>query len=317
MSLERRDFLKLCSATVAGMGVSQLFSPAVHEALAASLDGSRPPVLWIQGSGCTGCSVSLLNSTEPRIADVLLKIISLEYHPTVMAWEGEPAMEHMYKIAEKFKGKYFVVVEGAIPVAADGKYCVIGEAHHKEITMVQAMKDLAPGAAAVLAIGTCATYGGIPAAEGNLTEAKSVRDFFADAGIKTPVVNIAGCPPHPDWIVGTIAVALDAIGKHGLEKGLGEVVKLLDEEGRPTPFFGENIHENCPYLDKFDEEKFSEVFTDKANCRYDIGCKGPDTMADCYKRKWNNGINWCVENAVCIGCTEPDFPDGKSPFYES
>ncbi|MDL2285718.1 hydrogenase small subunit [Desulfovibrio sp. OttesenSCG-928-F07] len=317
MSLNRRDFVKLCSGTVAGMGISQMFHPAVAEAISGSLDGSRPPVIWLQGQGCTGCSVSLLNSTHPAIADVLLKVISLEFHPTVMAWEGEDAFAHMYKIAEEYKGKFFLVVEGSIPTAADGKYCVVGEMHHEEYTMARTMMDLAPNAAAVLAIGTCAAYGGIPAAEGSITDALSVRQFHEQQGIATPVVNIPGCPPHPDWIVGTLTVALDAIGKLGLEKGLGAVVELLDDEGRPVPFYGENIHDNCPYLPAFDEGEMAEAFPAEKKCRMELGCKGPATYADCYKRKWNNGINWCVENAVCIGCVEPDFPDGKSPFYES
>jgi hydrogenase small subunit len=79
-------------------------------------------------------------------------------------------------------------------------------------------------------------------------------------------------------------------------------------------FFGDNLHETCPYLDQYDNSEFSETFT-KPGCKAELGCKGPSTYADCAKRRWNNGINWCVENAVCIGCVEPDFPDGKSPFY--
>ncbi|MGX7948440.1 NiFeSe hydrogenase small subunit [Oleidesulfovibrio alaskensis] len=317
MSLSRRNFVKLCTGTVAGFGVSQMFHPAIRDALADTLKGDRPPVLWLQGQGCTGCSVSLLNSVHPSIKDVLLDVISLEFHPTVMAWEGEHAIEHMMKIAEKYEGKFFVVVEGSIPLAADGKYCIIGDIDHKEISIADAMRDIAAKSAAVLAVGTCAAYGGIPAAEGNLTEAVSVQQFFEQEGIKTPVVNIPGCPPHPDWIVGTVVVALDAIKKHGLQGGLGEVVKLLDGDGRPTPFYGTNIHDNCPYLPQFEEYVMSETFTQKDGCRYELGCKGPSTMADCYKRKWNNGVNWCISNAVCIGCVEPDFPDGKSPFYES
>ncbi|MEZ0574474.1 NiFeSe hydrogenase small subunit [Halodesulfovibrio aestuarii] len=316
MSLNRRDFVKLCTGTVAGLGVSQMFNPAVCEAISGSLNGERPPVLWLQGAGCTGCSVSLLNSVNPHIKDVLLKVISLEFHPTVMAWEGEPAMEHMFKIADKYDGKFFLVVEGSIPTEAEGKYCVVGEADHQEITMVEAMKELGPKAAAVLAIGTCSAYGGIPAAAGSQTGAKGVRDFFESEEIATPVVNIPGCPPHPDWIVGTVTVALDAIKKHGLADGLGEVVEILDDDGRPTPFYGENIHDNCPYLEDFDNDLLATKFTDVRGCRMELGCKGPDTMSDCYKRKWNNGMNWCVQNAVCIGCVEPDFPDGKSPFYE-
>lgn len=317
MSLTRRDFVKLCTGTVAGFGISQMFHPAVHEALAGTLTGERPPVFWLQGQGCTGCSVTLLNSVHPSIADVLLKVISLEFHPTVMAWEGEHAIEHMRKVAEKFKGKFFLIIEGSVPVEADGKYCIIGEANHHEISMVDALKEFGPNAAAVLAVGTCAAYGGIPAAEGSETGATAVSKFLGDNGIKTPVVNIPGCPPHPDWIVGTVVLALDAIKKNGLEGGLAEVVKVLDSDGRPTPFFGRNIHENCPYLDKYDEGVMSATFTDKVGCRYDLGCKGPMTMADCFERKWNGGVNWCVQNAVCIGCVEPDFPDGKSPFYQA
>ena len=128
MALSRRDFVKLCSGTVAGFGVSQMFHPAIHEAFAQTLTGERPPVFWVQGQGCTGCSVTLLNSTHPSIADVLLKIISLEFHPTVMAAEGEGAYEHMMRVAEKFKGKFIFAVEGAVPVAHDGKCCVVAEA---------------------------------------------------------------------------------------------------------------------------------------------------------------------------------------------
>lgn len=163
MALSRRDFVKLCSGTVAGFGVSQMFHPAIHEAFAQTLTGERPPVFWVQGQGCTGCSVTLLNSTHPSIADVLLKIISLEFHPTVMAAEGEGAYEHMMRVAEKFKGKFIFAVEGAVPVAHDGKCCVVAEADHHEVTMTEVTKVLAANAAAVLAVGTCAAYGGIPA----------------------------------------------------------------------------------------------------------------------------------------------------------
>ncbi len=316
MSLERRDFIKLCTSTVAGFGISQMFHPAIRDALADTLTGARPPVLWLQGQGCTGCSVTLLNTVNPSIADVLLKIISLEFHPTVMAGEGEGAINHMNAVAAANKGKFFIVVEGAVPVEAKGRYCVIGEAQHKEITMVDALKDLAPNAAAVLAVGTCAAFGGIPAAKGSATGAMSVSAFLKKNNIKTPVVNISGCPPHPDWIVGTIAVALQLVKEKGLEAGLGEVVKLLDKEGRPVPFYGESTHEGCPHLKDYDAGKMCPTFTQKSGCRYDLGCKGPSANCDSFKRKWN-GVNWCVDNATCIGCTESDFPDGKSPFYSN
>jgi hydrogenase small subunit len=300
--VSRRNFLKTVTGTVAGIGISQVINPALIQALEKGL--KRHPVLWVQGQGCTGCSVSLLNSVSPPIADVLLKVISLQFHPTIGACEGELAMEHLYAVAEEYKGRFSLVVEGAIPTAAEGKYCVIGEMNHKEITMVDVVKDLGAIAGSVLAIGTCATYGGIPAAKGNVTGATGVMDFFKTQGIKTPVVNIPGCPSHPDWIVGTIV--------HLLEKGIPE----LDEVGRPTLFFGENIHDNCPRLDMYEAGEMSATLSDPKGCRMDLGCKGPDTYADCYKRKWNGGLNWCVDNSVCIGCVEPGFPDSSSPFYE-
>lgn len=300
--VSRRNFLKAVTGTAAGIGISQMFNPALVKAMQKAL--ANHPVLWIQGQGCTGCSVSLLNSVDPSIADVLLKVISLQFHPTVMAGEGGTAMENLYHIAKQYKGRFSLAVEGAIPMGADGKYCIVGELHHKEITMVDITKDLGAKAGSVLAIGACAAYGGIPAAEGNETGATSVMDFFKASGIKTPVVNIPGCPPHPDWIVGAIA--------HLLTKGIPK----LDAYGRPTVFFGENIHDNCPRLDEYDNGDMAEKLSDAKGCRMDIGCKGPDTYADCFKRKWNSGMNWCIDNAVCIGCVEPGFPDGTSPFYE-
>ena len=289
MALSRRDFVKLCSGTVAGFGVSQMFHPAIHEAFAQTLTGERPPVFWVQGQGCTGCSVTLLNSTHPSIADVLLKIISLEFHPTVMAAEGEGAYEHMMRVAEKFKGKFIFAVEGAVPVAHDGKCCVVAEAGHHEVTMTEVTKVLAANAAAVLAVGTCAAYGGIPA----------------------PVINIPGCPPHPDWIVGTIGLGLQALATNTL----GLLVKQgLDANGRPKAFY-KNVHMNCPHLSAFEAGHMVKTMSDKDGCRFSMGCKGPRSACDSFERKWNNGVNWCVNNATCIGCTSPTFPDGQSPFY--
>ncbi|MFP4071499.1 MAG: NiFeSe hydrogenase small subunit [Desulfovibrionales bacterium] len=302
MSLSRREFVKLCTGTVAGLGISQIFHPGLVLAVKEAV--KKTPVIWIQGQGCTGCSVSLLNAVHPSIKEVLLEIISLEYNPTVMAAEGHVAMEHMFEVAKQNQGKFFLVVEGSIPTEADGKYCIIGEMGHHHVSMVEAAQELGKMAAATVAVGTCATFGGIPAAWGSETGAKSVQDFFAMSGIKTPVINVAGCPPHPDWIVGTVA--------HVLMYGIPE----LDDYARPTLFFGSNIHENCAYRGYYDEGVFSETFTQKVGCRLEVGCKGPNANADCWKRRWNNGVNWCVENAVCIGCTEPGFPDDMSPFYE-
>ena len=317
MSLSRREFIRICTATVAGYGISRMFHPAVRQALAETLTGERPPVFWLQGQSCTGCSVSLLNSTHPAIADVLLQIISLDFHATLLASEGEPAIQFMQRTAREKQGQFLVVVEGAVPVEQQGRYCVIGESAHKEITMKDMLRTLAPDAAAVLAVGTCASYGGVPAARGSVTGAMGVRSFFQANGINTPVINIPGCPPHPDWMLGTLLLALESIHQKGLSGGLAEILELLDEEGRPKPFYGANTHENCPYLYLFDEGTMAGNINDKNGCRYALGCKGPVSMCDSPTRRWNGRVSWCVENALCIGCVQPDFPDGQSPFYES
>jgi hydrogenase small subunit len=301
MSITRRQFLKICAGTGIAIGASETLLPEIVAALEKAAAGN-PPVLWIQGGGCTGCSVSLLNTVHPNIAEVLLKIISLKFHPTVMASSGELAMETLYKMAEAYKGKYFLALEGTVETAANGKYCMPGELKGKEITIVDMMKNFGSKAAAVLALGQCGAYGGIPAAEPNPTGSKGVRDFFKDVGIKTPVINIPGCPPHPDWIVGTIA--------HVLLFGIPE----LDSEGRPKLFYGTLVHDNCPYRSYYDEKKFAKSFGEEG-CRVELGCKGPESYSDCWKRGWNNNVNWCIHNSLCLGCTEPGYPDRFSPFY--
>ncbi|MCH5277596.1 MAG: hydrogenase small subunit [Desulfovibrionaceae bacterium] len=316
MTLSRRDFVRLCSGTVAGYGISRIFHPAVRQTLAETLTGERPHVFWLQGQGCTGCSVSLLNSAHPAIAELLLRIISLDFHPTLMAGEGEPAISLMHRLAGEQRGRFFLVVEGAVPVRENGRFCVIGEDRHRELTLEGVLRDMAPQAAAVLAMGSCAAYGGVSAARGSVTGAMGMRAFLHSAEIQTPVVNIPGCPPHPDWMTGTLLVALDAVGRHGPAEGVAEVMRLLDAEGRPTLFYGANTHQNCPYLYLFDEGRMAGVITDKSGCRYDLGCKGPGAMCDSPARRWNGAVNWCVENALCTGCVQPDFPDGQSPFYE-
>lgn len=301
MSISRRQFLKLCGATGAAFSVSGSLIPEIVAAMEKAAAGN-PPVVWVQGSGCTGCSVSLLNTVHPSIAEVLLKIISLKYHPTVMASAGEKAFDYLYATADKNKGKFFMAVEGSIATGEGGKYCIPGKLKGKEVTFVEMMKDLGTKAAAVLALGQCAAYGGIPAAEPSPTGSKCVMEFFKDEGIKTPVINIPGCPPHPDWIVGTIA--------HVLMFGIPE----LDSDGRPTLFYSTNVHDNCPYRSYYEEKKYSKSFGDEG-CRIELGCKGPESFADCWKRGWNKNVNWCIHNSICFGCTQPGFPDKFSPLY--
>ena len=313
--LSRRDFVRSSLAAAALGGVTSGFFPCVGQALGETLTAVRPPVFWLQGMGCTGCSVSILNSLHPRIADVLLHVIRMDFHPTLMADEGEGAVEFMLRMAEEHDGGFVLVQEGAVSEKSGGRFCVIGEAGHQEFPLSVMLEKLAPHAAAVLAVGSCAAYGGVSAARGAVTGAMGVGEFFREKGIVTPVVNIPGCPPHPDWMVGTILILLDAVERLGLAEGVKAVAGGLDAWGRPRAFYGATTHENCPYLYKFDEKSMATSLTDKQNCRYALGCKGPGAWCDSPLRRWNDRVNWCVENALCIGCVQPDFPDGQSPFY--
>ena len=314
--LSRRIFLRSSLMTAALLGVTRTMRPCVAEALADTLHAMRPPVFWLQGMGCTGCSVSLLNSLHPDIANVLLHVIRMDFHPTLMADEGEGAMEFMLRMAKEQDKGFLLVVEGAVSEEKEGRYCVIGEAGHEEFPLSSTLARLAPHAAAVLAVGTCAAYGGVSAAEGSVTGAMGVQDFFRRKGIETPVVNIPGCPPHPDWMVGTLLLLLDAVERLGMAEGVAALAKSLDSRGRPLAFYGNTTHEKCPYLYLFDEGRMAATLADKSGCRYGLGCKGPGAWCDSPLRRWNGRVNWCVENALCIGCVQPDFPDGQSLFYE-
>jgi len=270
------------------------------------------PVIWLQGAGCTGCSVSVLNAVSPRIQNLLLDELvpghqlNLIFHATIMAGQGEPVIDVLKDAEKNRKGGYILVVEGAIPTAEGGAYGSIGEKDGKHLTIEQSVTDLGKNAMLVIALGTCAAFGGIPAAKPNPTLCKGVKTVFNEKGIETPVVNLPGCPLHPEWFTGTVSVILFS-GVDALE---------LDQLGRPRLFYGQLIHENCPRRADFDKGKFAEKLGDPG-CLYKLGCKGHYTYADCPLRQWNNGVNWCVKaGSPCLACVEPEFPDGTSPMYE-
>ncbi|MGE5307805.1 MAG: hydrogenase small subunit [Deltaproteobacteria bacterium] len=298
MELTRREFLKICSASAIGAGVSQILQPSVVKALEDTA-ATRPPVVWLQGCNCTGCAVSLLNTNHPTIAEVLTKIISLEYQSNVMAASGELAVSYLDMVTEKAKGKFFLLMEGAIPTKDGGVYCTIGQRDGKEMTILDTVKEIGPKAAAIIAVGDCSSWGGIPAAKPNPTDCKPIDQIVQGV----PIIKLAGCPPHPDWLLGTVV--------HVLLFGIPE----LDKMGRPKMFYGESVHQNCPNYSYFQEGKMAKKFGDKG-CLIELGCKGPMTNSDCPLRKWNSGVNWCIgAGAPCIGCCSETFPDGNGSFY--
>ena len=271
------------------------------------------PVVYLQTAACSGCAVSLLNTASPTIKNVLIDQIApgvhinLRFHPVVMAAAGDMAIQVMEDTAKQKKDGYVLVVDGAVPMATDAVYGAVGERNGKPVTMLQRVTELARDALAVIALGTCASFGGIPAAKPNPTNCQPVSKVLEAKGIKKPLINIPGCPPHPDWFVGTVASVI--------LKGL-PTADDLDDLLRPKAFYGKLIHENCPRRASFDEGKFAKKFGDEG-CLYELGCKGPITYADCPLRKWNSGTNWVIgAGAPCNGCTQPEFPDQTAPFYE-
>jgi NiFe hydrogenase small subunit HydA len=315
----RRQFIKYAGATAALLGLSQALVPEIARALEEMAAG-KPPVLWIQGQNCSGCSVSTLNSNYPDIAKVVLDDLSVHYQPTVMAAAGYQAFGVLEETAKELAGQYVLVVEGPIPTAEGGEFCTFGlEEGTKEVMgnkipkdkPIQAwMEELVPGAAAVIALGNCAAFGGIPAANASVTGSTPVMDIVAKIDKSKPVINIGGCPSHPDWFLGTVLYYL-----------VNKAVPELDEHKRPKMFFGQLIHENCERRASFDAgmflEDWNDVNPDMKLCLFKMGCKGPVTYADCPTRRWNSKVNWCVgANAPCHGCAEPAFYKDLTPLYE-
>jgi hydrogenase small subunit len=300
MKITRRDFLKFCGASAAALGLSGTDMLRLREVLA---DPNAPPVIWLQGSACTGCSVSFLNlistTAPPTVADVLTNSINLIYHPNLMALAGDSAVAEVEKAYHD--GGYLLAIEGGVPTKFKGNACWAWNYNGEDVTFQDAVVDLSSRAAGILCIGTCASFGGIPAAPPNPTGIKSVK---AVTGKTT--INIAGCPVHPNWVAWTVVQLL-----------LGTSI-TLDSFGRPQQLFpGYMVHDACWRRSKYDAGLKAQSFGMDDLCLKDLGCRGPETIAICPLSGWNGGVNWCIDaNAPCLGCTSSTFP-GPSPFYRS
>lgn len=291
--IKRRDFLKYCAATAAVLGLSELeFSAGIAQAMESA--SKKPPVIWLEGQDCAGCTISFTQILYPRASSILLDKISLRYHETAMAAAGNLA-EKAYQETVK-DGGYVLIVEGSVP-SADDRFCMIGGKPFRAI-----LEEAAKNAAAIIAVGACATYGGIPAA----TPSKGIGLNKALPG--KAVINLPTCPVHPDHLAGTVLYFLTT-GK----------VPELDKIGRPVMYFKETIHDNCRRRAHFDAGRFLIDWNDPAQkewCLFKKGCKGPMTNSDCPIRRWNDGINFCIDcGAVCMGCAEPGFYAEMTPLY--
>lgn len=332
-TLDSVDFLKMDRRTfMKALGVlgAATFIDAYKADMVQALEFAETKLLWLHGSECTGCSESLLNGGNPDLAQALTKLnVNLVYHETLCAQQGiwndgelvnsselnsEILLEETYK-----EGNYILVVEGSIPNGPDGsgRYLVIGNKTFKE-TLGEAAKN----ATAIVAVGACACWGGITSAESDVekdTDYRGVaykktdasKGMLKELGIDKPVINIPGCPAHPDWILLTLGAVI--LGKIKLDD-LGEV---LDEYGRPKVFFppDHTVHENCPRRGYYDRGEFDTEVGDQ-HCLWKLGCKAPYAHADCGIRRWNGSVSMCTQaGGPCIACVEPGFPDSSRPLY--
>lgn len=251
-------------------------------------------LVWLELTGCSGNIISLLDGSNPDFKYLISEMANFIYNNSLLAAEGEYAMEQLFSV---LGSDYILAVEGAVATKNNGLYNIIGRRMGKPVTALEAVKTLGEKAAHVIAVGACATHGGVSAARPNPAECVSVQSV-----LNRKVIKLPGCPCHPDWFMGTLA--------HILLYGEPE----LDSRDRPLLFYSTLIHDRCPRRSYFDQGIFAEKLGDKT-CMFKLGCRGPVTRIDCPVRQWNEYVNWPIEDDTpCIGCAQFGFPDAMEPF---
>jgi hydrogenase small subunit len=297
--VSRREFVGFCSAAAAVLALPR----SAASVIAAELQkAEKPTLVWLEFQDCAGNTESFLRAWRPTVADIILDTLSVDYHETIMAAAGRQAEDALAKTVKDKAGAYIVVVEGSIPTGANGAYCTIGGR-----SALQIAREVCGGAAATIAMGTCATYGGIPAAAPNPTAALAVAD--AVPGVKN-LINLSACPANVDNLTALIVYFLTF-----------KRWPPLDAWRRPLFAYGKAIHDNCERRAHFDAGQYVEAWGDEAHrtgyCLYKMGCKGPVTFQNCPVIRWNEGTNWPIGcGHPCIGCAEPNFWDTMTPFYK-
>ncbi|MCF0154240.1 MAG: hydrogenase small subunit [Veillonella sp.] len=294
--LSRRTFMKSCVALTAVLGLPPTMLDTVVKAAETK---ELPTVIWLHGHECTGCSEAFIRSSSPFTSDVILNMIALEYDDTLSAASGEALENHLQEVIAGKKGEYILAVEGGVPLDEDGIYCMVGGK-----TFKHQLKEVAEGAAAIIAYGSCSAWGGIQAAEPNPTNTVAITDVISGK----PIIRVPGCPPIPEVMTGVI-MSYALFGK----------IPPLDSQGRPKQFYGNRIHDTCYRRAFFDSGLFVEAFDDDASkagwCLYKVGCRGPETYNSCGNLRWWNGLSYPIQSGHgCIGCSEKGFWDNDD-FY--
>lgn len=292
----RREFMKFCTAMAA---ILALPSPCVLKIAEALEKKQRPTLVWLDFQNCAGDIEALLKSSKPTIAQIVLDILSVDYHATIMAAAGKQAEQSLADVVKNKKGQYIAVVDGAIPLKDGGVYACVGGR-----SAIQIAKEVCGNALATICVGTCASFGGIPAAAPNPTGAAGVKEAI---GIKT--LNLSGCPMNAENLTATIV--------HFLTFG---TFPATDKLGRPLFAHGKRLHDNCERRSHYDAGQFVREWGDEGHrkgwCLYEMGCKGPEAFYNCPTVKYNERTSWPVQAGHgCVACAVPNFWDTMTPFY--
>lgn len=296
--VSRRDFLGFCAVMSSVLALPKRAGAQIAEAIERK---EKPVLVWLEFQDCAGNTESFLRAAKPTAAEVILDTLSIDYHETIMAAAGFQAEEALGQTIEKHRGRYIAVVEGSIPVGDDGVYCTIGGRSALDIA-----REVCGDAMATVAIGSCAAFGGLPAAAPNPTNALSVSAALPGVG---PIINLPACPANAENLTALIVYWLTF-----------DRWPPLDRYGRPLFAYGKLIHDNCERRAHYDASQYVEAWGDEAHrkgyCLYKMGCKGPATFQNCPQIRWNEGTNWPIGcGHPCIGCAEPNFWDRMTPFY--
>jgi hydrogenase small subunit len=296
--ISRRQFLKYCGAMVATLALPTHYVERVAEALTTAV---RPPLVWLEFQDCAGDTESLLRASQPSVDDLLLETISLNYHETIMVPAGHSAERSLADTVHRYQGQYICIVEGSIPTADGGVYCMV-----RGRTALSIVREVCGSALATIAVGSCAWDGGLAAAAPNPTGAVGVRD--AVPGLAN-LLSLPGCPAN--------VVNLTATLVHFLTFG---ELPSRDGDGRPRFAYGEEIHEECERRRHYKNDHFVLEWGDEGHrqgwCLRKMGCRGPETHHNCPSVLWNQGTGWPVGSGHgCIGCSERNFWDRYAPFY--
>lgn len=296
--VSRREFVGFCTTMAS---VLALPAPLAGQIARAVARADKPVVVWLEFQDCAGNTESFLRASRPTVSEIVLDTLSVDYHETIMAAAGHQAEQALATTVKNKAGAYIAIVEGSIPTGADGVYCTIGGRAAIDIA-----REVCSGALATIAIGTCAAFGGLPAAAPNPTGALGVGD--AVPGLKN-LVNLPACPANVENLTALIVYYLTF-----------KKLPPLDQYRRPLFAYGKSIHDNCERRAHFDAGQYVEAWGDEGHrtgyCLYKMGCKGPVTFQNCPNVRWNGGANWPIGcGHPCIGCAEPDFWDKMTPFY--